>query len=98
VTVPVEINNISDLALWKNVNLYPNPTVSTLNYRIENQLYGEMNITVIDINGKVLQTVAQTKGGNKISGTLDLTSYTDGIYLIEFKLHNSVIRSRVVKH
>jgi PKD repeat protein len=98
VTVPVEINNISDLALWKNVNLYPNPTASTLNYRIENQLYGAMNITVIDVNGKVLQTSSQTKGSNQISGTLDLASYTDGIYLIEFRIDDSVIRSRVVKH
>jgi PKD repeat protein len=98
VTVPVEINNISDLALWKNVNLYPNPTASTLNYRIENQLYGEVNITIIDVNGKVLQTSSQTKGSNQISGTLDLASYTDGIYLIEFRIDDSVIRSRVVKH
>ena len=98
VTVPVEINNISDIALWKNVNLYPNPTASTLNYYIENQLYGAMNITVIDVNGKVLQTSAQTKGSNQTSGTLDLASYTDGIYLIEFRIDDSVIRSRVVKH
>lgn len=98
VTVPVEINNISDLVLWKNVNLYPNPTQSVLNYRIENQLYGDMNITVIDINGKVLQTEERTKGSNQISGTLDLESYIEGVYLIEFRLHDSVIRSRVVKH
>ena len=98
VTVPEEVNSISDLALWKDVNLYPNPTASALNYRIENQLFGEMNITVFDITGKVLQSTSRTKGSNEISGSLELAEYADGIYMIAFRINDSVLRSRVVKH
>jgi hypothetical protein len=98
VNVPKEINNVSDVALWKNINLYPNPTASALNYRIENQLYGNLELTILDVNGKILVTQSETKGTDEIAGSIDMTSYAEGMYFVEFKIGNSVIRSRVVKH
>lgn len=98
VKVPKKVNGIADLALWKNMTLYPNPSFGLLNYSIDNPLVGVMHVSIIDIAGKALYTTSSIKGSNEIEGTLDISTLTNGIYFVEFRVNDSVIRTKVIKN
>ncbi|MFT6384563.1 MAG: PKD repeat protein [Bacteroidia bacterium] len=98
VKVPKKVNGITDLALWKNMTLYPNPSSGLLHYTIDNPLVGVMHVSIIDIAGKALCTTSSIKGSNEIKGTLDIATLTNGIYFVEFRVNNSVVRTKVIKN
>ena len=98
VKVPKKVNGITDLALWKNMTIYPNPSSGLLHYTIDNPLVGVMHVSIIDIAGKTLYTTSSIKGSNEIKGTLDIATLTNGIYFVEFRVNNSVVRTKVIKN
>ena len=98
VKVPKKVNGIADLALWKNMTIYPNPSSGMLYYTIDNPLVGVMHVSIIDIAGKTLYTTSSIKGSNEIKGTLDIATLTNGIYFVEFKVNDSVVRTKVIKN
>ncbi len=98
VKVPKKVNGITDLALWKNMTIYPNPSSGLLYYTIDNPLVGVMHVSIIDIAGKTLYTTSSIKGSNEIKGTLDIATLTNGIYFVEFRVNNSVVRTKVIKN
>ena len=98
VKVPKKVNGIADLALWKNMTIYPNPSSGLLHYTIDNPLVGVMHVSIIDIAGKTLYTTSSIKGSNEIEGTLDIATLTNGIYFVEFRVNNSVVRTKVIKN
>ncbi|GEM_PF-760675 len=98
VKVPKKVNGIADLALWKNMTLYPNPSSGLLNYSLDNPLVGVMHVSILDIAGKTLHTTSSIKGSNEFMGTLDIAALTNGIYLLEFRVNDSVIRTKVIKN
>ncbi|MFT5952601.1 MAG: hypothetical protein ACI9AU_001323 [Bacteroidia bacterium] len=98
VKVPKKVNGITDLALWKNMTLYPNPSSGLLYYTIDNPLVGVMHVSIIDIAGKTLYTTSSIKGSNEIKGTLDIATLTNGIYFVEFRVNDSIVRTKVIKN
>lgn len=72
------------------VKIYPNPTNGKVNLQAEGEI--EM-IQVFDVLGKLILT---TKNIAEEQTTVDLSGYSEGVYLIKIKLNNSWTTKKIV--
>jgi hypothetical protein len=77
--------------LSAHFELYPNPTRSTV--QLSWMSTGSASVVLTDLNGKVLasQVVDETQT------TMDLSSYTPGVYLITVQMGEQVYTARIIK-
>lgn len=76
--------------------LYPNPTADKVFIDLENMTDEVCQITLLDMQGKILQNTEVTNFENKLE--MDVSSYPEGIYLIEFKnSYTTVIEKLMIK-
>jgi len=72
-----------------NINLYPNPVKKILNISKNQQ-----NIQNISIYNQIGQELFSLKSN---VSTIDLSNLKEGVYFIEIKLNNAVIRKKIIK-
>ena len=85
------INNVSIKEIINSVvSLFPNPTRDfvTLTMTASNA-----TVTVVDAQGKLLQSVNVVNGG-----TIDLSTYETGIYIFSIKTENGTSIQRISKN
>ena len=63
-----------------SITIYPNPTNSTSNLKIDN-LYGNIMIRITDVSGRVLQKIEENVN-NGYETQIDLSNYSKGVYFI----------------
>ncbi|PCJ66323.1 MAG: hypothetical protein COA58_05985 [Bacteroidetes bacterium] len=97
VKVPKVVNGILEETALAEIQLYPVPTNGVITYTLENQLYGRLEIQVVDVTGKSILQKNIIKGSSVLEGNLDLTDYPAGVYLIQFKINNAQATHRVIK-
>ncbi len=76
-----------------SLQLYPNPTDDVVNISFNNIKYDLL--TVIDLNGKVLQQTQIKPGESKL--TISLGEYPTGTYLLRFSGIDGLLTKKVVK-
>jgi len=77
------------------INLYPNPASSNLKIDIPSKIAGDVTIEVFDVLGKRIVV----KEANKLSNSLDIANWNNGVYLMKIssnKIGKSITR-RFVK-
>ncbi len=79
-----QVEVIEDLA---KVVVFPNPTRDALNIR---NLPADASLQLFDLNGKLLVNTKYTE-------TLDLTNYSNGIYILSIKTETAIRRIKVIK-
>jgi hypothetical protein len=91
-TATVTVNNCSTgIANAKNqVSVYPNPAASQFNIQLSEN---GTALSVFDLSGKKLFT----RNVNGLQAHLDLSSYPDGIYLLEITSGSGSIHKKIVK-
>lgn len=86
---------ITNSLLTCQVTVYPNPTAGELNIAISNGEEDALSrIWLYDDSGKLLKTLEVT--GNT-STTIDLSGYSEGMYLIDFSQGDSKSYYKVIK-
>lgn len=70
-----------------SIILYPNPTSSISNLKIEN-VYGNIIIRITDVRGRVLQEI-KGNANYKYETQIDLSNYIKGVYFINIITYNS---------
>jgi PKD repeat protein len=96
VVVP-QSGSVRNIAEWTNINIYPIPTSESIHYRINNNLYGDLNVRILDASGRMVHNENVFKSSNEIKGNLNLSDYAKGIYFIEFSIGDSNITKRIIK-
>jgi hypothetical protein len=76
------------------LTLYPNPSNGVVNMRLPAAVNNGM-LRVIDITGKQVFAERLTANANTLK-TLDLKALNKGVYLIEIKSSDAVMRTRIV--
>lgn len=80
ITIPcLSIKETDDLDPIR-IQLYPNPTNSTSNLKIEN-VHGNIKIRITDVSGRVLQEIEENVN-NGYETQIDLSNYSKGTYFI----------------
>ncbi len=82
-----------DSMLFKDLKVYPNPTQDLVTINLPSELKNDVNITVLDYQGKQMLTQAI----NSESNTLNVSGLQAGVYLIEITHEDSRIVKRFVK-
>lgn len=77
---PGSIPNDEQLAV--GLDVYPNPAISNLNYRITSEAFGEVSVTVWDMKGQAVLQQKKMKADNDFSGRLDVSSLSSGTYIL----------------
>ena len=80
------------------LSLYPNPTNGIVNvqFTMNNVQLGAGEIQVLDVYGRLLQTV-ETRHGTSLQTTqIDLSQYATGVYLVRVVNSGKVIAVRKV--
>ncbi len=74
-----------------NMMVYPNPTTGIIN--IKNEEHENVNISVVDFNGKTLVN----KSGTPVQNRVDLSALQNGVYIIKIKTPNNTICKKIIK-
>lgn len=81
----------------ENLSAYPNPVNDLLNVQFNSTSTGKLNLTVIDITGKLIQQTEYTIQTGENNLQLDTNNFLPGIYLIECKNDQTRKYLKVVK-
>jgi hypothetical protein len=79
-SIPTAINNTK---LKENgISIYPNPAKNTLNILLEKPLKSAVNVSLIDVSGKVV--INRIISANTTIQNLDISALANGMYMIQF--------------
>ena len=62
------------------LTLYPNPTSSSVNFRLESDRSGRVELMITDINGRLIRSQTYEKDGDLLQDKLDVTNLPMGTY------------------
>ncbi|MCH8329811.1 MAG: family 16 glycosylhydrolase [Bacteroidetes bacterium] len=79
-------------AIDQSIEIIPNPVASFATIKLNKKLPGKMDIVVSDINGKMV--ICESNVSYHFS--LDLSSLTDGLYIVTFLGSDRVVSSKLV--
>ncbi|MCL3779594.1 T9SS type A sorting domain-containing protein [Prolixibacteraceae bacterium JC049] len=89
--IVLSINTSAPLMEDKLLKVYPNPTSGSLT--IEGKMLQEAHVYVLDMNGKILISKQSKQTTNK----LDLSRYTNGVYLLKIEKNKKTYKRLIVK-
>ncbi len=87
-----ETLGVSNYTILNTIRVYPNPTNGIL--IISNALGNTMHVIVYDMNGRVLYN----ENYNQETNTLDVSHFSNGIYLLKIKTEFGEISKRIIKN
>jgi len=90
--ITVTNTGINIAAQLQGISFYPNPVSNALT--IDNSSAKEITATLFDVSGKVLITQKIASGKNTIS----TNEISNGIYLLELKNEDGIMKTKIVKH
>ena len=79
----------------KNVSMSPNPATNQFNLNIKDYV-GKVNIQIVDVNGKLIKTIADDNFNNQKS--IDLNGLSTGIYVVKVTGNNLNFTDKLIKN
>ena len=94
---PCDTNGINENGM-ANLTLYPNPTTGMVNvqWTMNNEQWENVEIQVLDVYGRLLQTVETCHGASLQAAQIDLSQYATGIYFVRMVNGGKVMAVRKV--
>jgi hypothetical protein len=89
-----EVTGIEDLFGKNSILLYPNPTHSNVELILKNSEFGEVNVQILDLTGRVKKVFSYIKQEEKISCNLNLDELAKGSYIIRVT-QNGPVSSKI---
>ena len=89
-------NSIKEVNILNNeLNLFPNPVQETLTIDISEYNYHEKwTVSIVDVMGREVITGSRFTGNQ---GSLNLSDFSSGVYLVEIQMGNGLIRTSFIK-
>lgn len=78
-----------------SVSLFPNPVRDQLNVSVSG-MEGETVITIVDAQGKVLETINQNLSGDEALFTHDVKSYAQGLYFVYVRNNGQLLMQKFI--
>ncbi len=87
---PVDYFNsaITDMNGLQSFTIFPNPANSIVSLEFVSTIKQAAQLSIIDINGKIIMSQNINASTNKNNITLDLSNYAKGIYLVKLQTNN----------
>jgi photosystem II stability/assembly factor-like uncharacterized protein len=98
VTIPTGVTGINDIDPFEGMKIYPNPTPGLFTIEMDNEIFGELQISIITEQGKDILSIKFEKTTEHFSSQVDLNGQSKGIYLINILIEKySAIRKVIVE-
>ena len=89
------ITAITDLRVDLKMFVFPNPTSDFITLKVENSKVENLQYTITDLSGKILQNGSFANKTEQIN----FSSYTVGTYLITISQNNQILKSfKIIKN
>ncbi len=85
------IESIESLENSLNVSLFPNPSHTVVNFKIESEQNLKLKVEILSIDGKKIKTI---KLSNLETHQIDISNLSKGIYLTNFYSNKALIASK----
>jgi hypothetical protein len=86
VTIPTGATGTNDIDLFEGLKIYPNPTTGLFTVEIDNNIFGELLISVIAEQGKEISNIKSQKVTEHYKTEIDLSSEAKGVYFINLQI------------
>jgi hypothetical protein len=80
------------------VNVSPNPTTGLLNWRLQSKEATDVNLLLLNTLGKEQLTQNFSSPSQIHEGTIDMSKFNSGAYILKFKVGEKVITKKVIKN
>jgi hypothetical protein len=86
ITIPLIPTGLSDPDPFSGLKVYPNPTTGLFTIEMNNQVFGELDITIFTQEGRKIINIRFEKRMQYFSGQIDLNGQQEGTYLIKLQI------------
>jgi uncharacterized delta-60 repeat protein len=86
-----------DGQVTSNMQLFPSYVKDVLQIQLPNGLNGNVNLMVIDMNGRIVKRTSLASDGSAVSTTMDVTNLVSGVYVLKAQAGNTSVISRFTK-
>jgi Secretion system C-terminal sorting domain len=88
---------VEEDALLLGLSLYPNPSDGFTNLTFDASNDGDLNITILDLNGRVLRTINNlTYEAGKNTYVLDVQGMSTGVYIVNINMGATVNTQKLI--
>jgi PKD repeat protein len=81
---------------FNGLKVYPNPSSGRIKIEMDNEVYGEIFVNVINQGGREIARTKFIKATNWFSDQVDLTGQPRGSYLLQIKLNNYMTTNQII--
>jgi PKD repeat protein/predicted nucleotidyltransferase len=96
VTIPVGTTGIDDTDPFAGLVFYPNPTDGLVTFAMENELFGDLGVTVVSQSGKEIMKLRMDKTTTYFTGEIDLTQHPGGTYFVKLVLGKYTSNNKII--
>ena len=79
------------------LNVFPNPTSNQTNILISDDYLGSVELTLLNLMGKELESLPMMKEEQLLEGAVDLSKLPSGIYILELEMGGRKFNRRIIK-
>jgi len=79
-----------------NLDVYPNPSRDVFNVTFTSEDVQDLEVRVINIVGEVIYTEDLQQFVGEYTKSIDLTTYTKGVYFLEITTNNGVVNKKLI--
>jgi hypothetical protein len=83
-TVELTVNvGLAENALGRSLNVFPNPASDVVNVSFETMNSGEVQIRLVDVQGREIRVVNEKVNGNTYQKAISVKALSSGMYILE---------------
>jgi hypothetical protein len=94
--VPGEYLINEDIDPFENLRIYPNPTTGMFTIEMDNEIFGELLISIITEQGKDILSIKFEKTTEHFSSQIDLSGQPNGLYIINLMIERYFTTRKVL--
>jgi hypothetical protein len=96
VTIPTGATGINDIDPFEGLKIYPNPTTGMFTIGMDNEIFGELLITIITEQGNEIRSIKSIKTTEHFFTQIDLSTQSKGLYFINLAIEKYFVTKKVV--
>jgi len=94
---PTNVLDCSNLSVAENTlsqfKVYPNPATNVINISLNKTLANDVNVSLTDLQGR---QVLKTKIGTASTTSIDVSSISNGVYILSLESNNKTYSQKVI--
>ncbi|MBT4880976.1 MAG: T9SS type A sorting domain-containing protein, partial [Flavobacteriales bacterium] len=95
-TQPGSIIKVEGGTAINNLDIYPNPSRDIFNVSFTSEDVQDLDVRVINVVGEVVYTENLEQFVGEYTKSLDLATYTKGVYFLEITTNNGVVNKKLI--